>query len=253
MLEGPSNLPPQPKPWLRGLFTLTLVGLTFALGASLSVSRLEENDRFCASCHMVPERTYYNRTQYALAGIDPALDLASAHYLANPEKTPGETHFRCIDCHRGNESLLHRATALALGARDTAVYLLGQPDQDIEKKRADVPHLLTESCVKCHTDSLLVVGFPNHLHNKLPSAYKAWQQGGILTLPEQNPDLFEQVLQLGLEPVETDLLCGDCHFAHTNKPGSELTAFLDLEGIVYPACEQCHIAAFSHPLGLSAP
>lgn len=60
------------------------------------VSKLEERDSFCISCHTAPEQAYYDRAQEALAivvagSFEDPIDLASAHY-ALPEET-----FRCID------------------------------------------------------------------------------------------------------------------------------------------------------------
>lgn len=250
------TLPPAPGKRARLPRILLMAGavlLILALTPAVVVSRLEENDRFCASCHIAPERTYYNRAQFALAGVDPVADLASAHYRSDPADLPRQQPFRCIDCHRGDEGIAHRATALALGARDTAIYFLGNPDQTLEKTDIEVPVLLTESCLKCHADTLLEVGFENHYHSKLAATYRIWQQGGTLTIPDDaNPNLYQPVLEMGLQPVEgVDMLCVDCHLAHVNTPGAELVSFIDLEKVVYPACEECHIADFGAPLGLT--
>ena len=251
------QLKPKPSPTEsrghRRRVVLIVGGALIALGliGAGAASRLEESDHFCASCHMAPERTYYNRAQFALAGVEPVADLSSAHYRAAPADLPHGGQFRCIDCHRGGGTLPHRATALALGARDAAIYFFGQPDQSIEKAGIEVPLLLTAGCIRCHTGSLLEVGFPNHFHNRLPDAYALWQAGGELTLPEADPDLYADELEAGLEPVGISLLCVDCHRAHVETPGAELTGFLDLENVVYPACEECHIEALGAPLGLA--
>ncbi|NDJ52668.1 MAG: hypothetical protein GYB68_06240 [Chloroflexi bacterium] len=238
--------------WLRWAAGIALAVLALGFVGGAGASRLEENDRFCASCHMVPERTYFNRAQFALAGIDPVEDLSSAHYLADPEDLPAGVPMRCIDCHRGDDSLLHRTEALLLGAEDTVIYLFGDPDQSIEKTELNVPHLANDSCVMCHSAALLEVGFPNHFHNMLPVAADVWQDGGELTLPQTNPELYEDALEEGLEPIEdSDLLCMDCHQTHVSKPGAELTGFLDLDNVAYPACETCHTAALGAPLGIA--
>jgi hypothetical protein len=228
-----------------------MIGLMLLVGGSIgmfTVSRLEESDRFCGSCHMAPERTYYNRTRFALAGSQPVEDLASAHYS-------DEAGFRCIDCHRGDADIPDRAAALMLGASDTALYLFGEPDQTIEKMRAANPSLINDSCMKCHTGALLVVGFPNHYHNKLPSANAAWQAGAELSIPLDAPanqvSIYEGAKESGLHPVEVTLLCSDCHVAHVSTPGAEDHAFMNLQQVVYPACEKCHVEALGAPLGLS--
>src|SRR5689334_10193846 len=129
------------KPSRRRLGCLRVslaIGVLIVLGGLIggfTVSRLEESDRFCGSCHMAPERTYYNRTRFAQAETQPIEDLASAHY------TEGAT-FRCIDCHRGDAGISDRAAALMLGASDTSLYVLGEPDQTIEKMQAANPALI---------------------------------------------------------------------------------------------------------------
>ena len=47
------------------------------------------------------------------------------------------------------------------------------------------------------------------------------------------------------------LLCQDCHQAHVSIPGAEFTTFLNLEAVVFPACEECHIEALDGPIGLA--
>ena len=228
--------------------TIALGALLLILLAAvpvLAVSRLEEQDTFCIACHTVPEVTYYNRAYMALAGQAPYLDLSSAHYALVSQK-PEENPFRCIDCHRGNDGLVHRATALALGARDSLIYLAGQADPAIEKTELIVPGLLTAGCVKCHTDPLLVAGFNNHFHNKLPEARQALEQGAELVIP---PDFPAQAPR-EVKTSETTVLCVDCHRAHIHTEGSEEFAYLDVENIVYPACEQCHEEDGHGPLEL---
>jgi hypothetical protein len=206
-----------------------------------AVSVLEEHDGFCIACHTAPEVAYYNRAQAALAGQAPAVDLASAHYSTE--------RFRCIDCHRGNGSLPHRAVTLTLGARDTLTFLTGRADPAIEKAQAAEPGLLTAGCVNCHAVGLLVAGFENHFHNKLPAAFAAWQAGGDIVAPASQPGADTTQL----EHVETGVACHDCHRAHVQLPGAELTGYLDLENVVLPACVQCHRDAARGPLELIAP
>lgn len=224
------------------------VFLALILGSALTVSRFEEQDSFCTSCHTLPEVTYFERAQAALSGETPYLDLSSAHYAL-----PGEggeiLPMRCIDCHRGNGSLPHRAVTLTLGARDAILWISGQADPAIEKTDLEVPFLLTAACVECHQPSLLTVGFNNHFHNRLPEAYGAWRRGGELIQPEGEPGGGES--ELRIEPVETGVLCVDCHRAHIHVPGSELQAYLDIFGVVYPACVRCHEDAGRGPLELA--
>lgn len=223
-------------------------GLVLALlalpvvGGGLAVSRLEERDPFCISCHTLPEVTYYNRAVEAVTAGEPYADLSSAHYGS-------QSTFRCIDCHRGNGGLVDRATTLALGARDAAIWLAGRADDTIEKTELVAPGLLTAACTKCHAEALLEVGFNNHFHNKLPEAYRLWRAGAALMRPIEAPDLPEEALVV--EPSPTGVLCVDCHRAHIHVPGSELQAYLDLANTVYPACVRCHQDAGRGPLELA--
>jgi hypothetical protein len=228
--------------WLRvaGILGVAVVG--FAVTAALTVSHFEEQDPFCASCHTAPEVTYFQRAQQATTDGSPYDDLSSAHYGQ-------DAGFRCIDCHRGDEGPVDRVTALSLGARDTAIWISGTADPTIEKTELVVPHLLTNSCTKCHADSLLEVGFNNHFHNRLPDAYRAWRAGGELRQPASGPALPAGSLKL--DPVATDVLCVDCHRAHIHVPGSELQAYLDVVNTVYPACVRCHREAGHGPLDLA--
>ncbi len=224
--------------WLRW------AALALALfAASLpAASALEERDAFCIACHTAPEVTYYNRAQAALAGAAPLEDLSSAHYTA-------EGGFRCIDCHRGDGGLQHRAATLALGARDAAIFVTGQPDQTLEKTEIEVPGLLNAGCARCHSDTLLVAGFENHFHNKLPAAFAAWQAGGAITAPPGQPGADTSTL----DRADTTLGCLNCHLAHVHTAGGELTGFLDLDNVTFPACVQCHTETGHGPLELAPP
>lgn len=227
-----------------GVFALVAV-LAAGLAAAGYVSHREEDDRFCISCHTAPEVVYYQRAQAALARADGALvpDLSSAHYIK--AKTP----FRCIDCHRGDNGLVSRASTLALGARDTLAWLSGQADPSLEKNTALAPGLLNTACNRCHTETLLITGFENHFHNKLPDAYRAWQAGGKLSPPRQGPPTSELVT--GLKFYDTTVTCLDCHRAHVQAEEEQF--FLKQDEVVLPACERCHQQVGQGPARLRLP
>jgi hypothetical protein len=229
--------------WLRWGLPLAALLLLAPIPA---VSVLEERDSFCTACHLAPEAAYFNRAQAALAAVEPPADLSSAHYAITTADSAG---FRCIDCHRGNGGAAHRAATLALAARDTLTFVAGQADPALEKGRAARPDLLAAGCEKCHMASLLVTGFENHFHNKLPAAHTAWQAGGELTAPASQPEAAQD----GLELYDTAVGCLDCHRAHVQAPGGELTGYLDLDNVVLPACVQCHRDTGRGPLELAAP
>ncbi len=235
---------------LASLLVLSLVG-------GLAVSQLEEHDPFCASCHRPPEVVYLERTLNAAApDVAGVVDLASYHY--------GQGNgFRCVDCHRGDDSLPQRLRVLALAAGDTITFLVGEPDDAIERARAaahaaagegwagpaqytHTPDILNAGCLKCHQETLTLVGFENHFHNKLPASLLAFDQTGQLTYP---PDwtLPASGAEL-LSTVDTVITCLDCHQAHLAAPGGQF--FLDINNVVFPACAQCHHEAGRGPLDL---
>jgi hypothetical protein len=229
------------KPLLVILGTLALLSLLGVISA-VGVSVAEENDAFCATCHLDPERTYVGRATrvgqaYDLAeeqgltgkarwqtGRDAARDLASAHRAAALD---------CVACHRGNNGLSDRVTALTLGARNTLLYLTGQFDPD--HKGVAHADLLENSCLRCHVDQpslggvgggeenpVLVEDFENHFHSYL--------------LDPQYANL-------------TAVGCLDCHPAHPEIPPI-VPFFINEEGVVLPACVQCHIDVQKGPVDL---
>ncbi len=215
-------------------------------------SRLEESDVFCASCHMTPEQTYHQRAQAVLDG-KPASDLSSFHYQTGGAQTGASRPFRCADCHRGDQHLVDRASALTVGAKDILLYLLGKPDQTIEKRRVSNAQLIDDSCLNCHLGTALTVGFQNHFHNKLPAAYMAWHQGAALVLPKRNPDRYRSDVQKGLELLDVNIACLDCHRAHVMDTSSDQPPFMDLKTDVYPMCEVCHQKVLGHAVGVGLP
>jgi hypothetical protein len=227
-----------------GVVLLVVLGALVLLGAgaAVGVSVAEENDRFCAICHLNPERTYVDRADrvaQALEGAreqglddeglwetgrDASRDLASAHRAAA---------LNCVGCHRGDNSLSHRATALALGARNTLSYVTGQFDPDHSGVKN--PTLVEASCRRCHVDQaslggvaeghanpVLVESFENHFHAYLFDAQ------------------YVDAVTIG---------CLDCHPSHQEIPPI-VPYFINEERVVFPACVQCHIDVGQGPLDL---
>ena len=126
-----SSVPPgaaqRRRPLLKILLIVGGIALILAGGVGfVGGTALEEQDSFCASCHTVPETTYFERTTALLADQSaPVSDLATQHYHLNDQ-------FQCIQCHRGTASLSDRIQTLALGARDTLIMLSGKADPTIE-------------------------------------------------------------------------------------------------------------------------
>jgi hypothetical protein len=225
--------------FLAGLaiLLLLLIALPFPI-----VSRLEERDAFCISCHTAPEQTYYDRAvsvQSGASAIPP--DLASDHYAV------AEEPFRCIDCHRGDSSTAHRFRTFLLGARDALIWVSGQADPAIEKVHAGEPELLNAGCLTCHAETLLELGFNNHYHNQLLAA-RALEAEGYEPFPP--PEGLPGTLFDELAELDSSVTCIDCHQAHRALPDGEQTLYLDVEGVMYPACVKCHEEVGHGPVSL---
>jgi hypothetical protein len=186
-----------------------LVALALMVLSAVSVSMAEERNVFCASCHLRPEQTYVDRSRVN-ARQDTA-DLASAHAVAGTN---------CVGCHRGDQAIRDRATALALGARNTVKFIAGQYDPS--HSQVALPWLLDDGCLRCHVTQpalggvkpgqpnlVTAGGFENHFHTLL----------------------FDS-------KVKTSVTCASCHLAHL-ETFPELQ-FLDRNKVVLPACERCH-------------
>ena len=233
----------------KPIFWAVLVLIMFGLTSVTTASTLEDHDQFCASCHMQPEDTYDQRAQAVMhLGSVPA-DLASQHYEVFSDKN-SDSSFRCIDCHRGDQGLGDRGTTLSIGANDLAIYFFGTPDQSLEKRSVTSPQVINNSCMACHVDTALTVGFPNHFHNKLPASYTAWRRGTRLVLPLNSPEKYQRDLEAGLELIRIDITCINCHSGHISKVTNDQAAFYDLATDIFPVCEDCHLSELGRELGL---
>jgi hypothetical protein len=242
----------------RWLLFLAVGALALAVSGLVGVSKLEERDSFCAGCHRAPEMVYYERSLAAQTATDPVAlaDLAAFHY-------GDSAGFRCIDCHRGDDSVAHRGRVLLLAAGDTLIHLAGTADETVGKgavtavnpvleawqgpeRYSRAPDILDAACFKCHQETLTLVGFENHFHNKLPAARRAYEATGQLYFP---PNWTGPTGADALLATEASILtCLDCHRAHVE--GFEVLFFLNENEVVLPACAQCHIEAGRGPRDL---
>lgn len=228
--------------WLKAA-ALIFTGLAvLSIGSTVGVSLAEEQDGFCATCHLNPERTYVDRARVVaqayetakaqgvrgdalwLSGRDAARDLAGSHRAAV---------LNCVACHRGDQGAGDRAVALLLGARNTLAYISGQFDPN--HSGVAQPELVEASCLRCHVNRpelggvpvgdpnpVTVEGFENHFHVYLFQAE------------------YADVTSIG---------CVDCHPAHREVPPI-VPYFIDETGVVLPACVQCHKEVGEGPLDL---
>ncbi len=224
----------------RTILAILIAGLLAGLIPAIVVSHLEEDNRFCASCHRPSEVRYVNQAEQATPDYSP--NLAAFHYAVTvrgewEEEEDDEEEFyqspggatrrvvNCVACHRGDQSLRHRAIALTLGARNTVKWLLGdEGTQAVGRSRFD--WLPNASCTRCHEEAIDDQDFENHYH---------------FYLPEYNADPVVRA-----DADANALYCSDCHVSHRDIP-QELD-FLS-EEIVFPACDRCHIVWQRGPQG----
>ena len=232
---------PRRRRWpvvLGGLFALLIVfsGVSFA-----TATVLEDQDTFCISCHTVPETTYYNRAYISLDHPNQDVtDLATAHYHLS--QTGNKTPFSCIDCHRGDQSLLSRVAAIALGAKDTLVYVVGRENTKIETMPSltETDWLSNSACISCHTAALLDTsnGLGNHFHTKLP-------QVAALRNTGSSPSTVSDS-KWGQPVDNVNLQCTSCHVAHKTAPAGSAKMFIDSQ-YEAEACVTCHKVAHEGP------
>lgn len=207
---------------------------------------LEDHDAFCIRCHTVPETTYYLRAHTAPDGASRAVrDLATAHYdLARRHEGPA---FSCIACHRGDSSFAHRLATLALGARDTFVFVAGRADPTIEKSVVTQAWLPDAACVGCHGATLLTLaGLNNHFHTALPQAARLLAGGETLTVSPPYENRREALLRAGLKTIDVSITCVSCHRGHATVSGGAAIGFMEA-GTRRPVCISCHRAAGRGP------
>jgi len=224
----------------RRRWPLILIGIGFGLivlgsAGFVGASLVEENDSFCASCHTVPESTYFNRvtTVYNTPSA-PIPDLASAHYRQAQAKNQS---FQCINCHRGDASLSQRIETLALGAADILIYVSGKSNPTIEKTEITKAYLPNSACIKCHTDTLLTMrGLQSHFHNFLPQTAALVAQGKALVAGDTR-GRFGRV-----RTVNVSLQCTDCHLAHISKDTDPQLKYMNRD-YVQKSCDTCHQTA----------
>lgn len=124
--------------WGRRLALAGAVALASGTAAVAYVSRLEQNNRFCISCHLSDGKRLhaglFNRYE-----ANPPLDLSALH--------KAKKEIKCINCH-GGVGVVGRSRVLALAAKDALKYVAGRFK---ESERMTVP-LWDQDCAQCHGD-----------------------------------------------------------------------------------------------------
>ncbi len=191
------------------LATLATLLLLF-VAATATVSRVEERNDFCASCHTPLEVLYVDQAESAT--VDASPNLAAFHFAAGQD---GEKTVNCVACHRGDNGVAHRTVALGLGGLNALKWILGNDGSQAGMHQ--VTWLYNAGCDGCHMDALTRPGFENHYHTTLAD-YHA------------DPDVIAQGQAARIQ-------CSDCHLSHTDT--FQELAFL-ADAPLFDTCEKCH-------------
>lgn len=127
----------------RAAWSLLLAGAAVLVVSLIVVKRLDEDNRFCVSCHLHEDLS--RRTHAA-----PATTLAAAHFHVSEQarlgRAPGVAPpGRCFTCHSG-EGVVGWTQVTLLSAWDAACWVLGHR---AEPTGMELP-LANEACLKCH-------------------------------------------------------------------------------------------------------
>ena len=206
---------------LRNRFVVGMfVMIALAIATVAAALKVEEQDRFCASCHSQPETTFVEQAQ-ALKQMSVTL----AAYHAKPQEWKNHPQVllsltnallatdiapvRCIDCH-GGVGLAGRIQTLTLAAEDATLWYSGRAIQP-----AILSHPISDQvCLSCHATVRDTPGFDNHFHSYLK------------------------------DPKAPTLACTGCHIAH--ETSSAATNFIERPFVAQP-CASCHIALGKGP------
>jgi len=139
----------------RGLLVLAVAGFALAAGVYTTGVQLENDDAFCASCHVEPETTYYR----ASLAPDQATTLAAFH---------AGVETRCIDCH-SRRWIPGRLWAHWGGLQNLRTYWSG----DFSQPNETIRPVGDSGCAKCHSDLSWVIERPGHYHS--PWLRRDWQ------------------------------------------------------------------------------
>jgi predicted CXXCH cytochrome family protein len=251
-LEGKLARRPPPPIGAFALLVVLAALAAVAVYAYTDISARQEDDAYCLSCHTTQHTTYYERGENAIAGAL-AVDLSSYHY----QQIRGQGgNIRCIQCHRGDDGTRARVATVALSARMSVNWLLRGNEAALEASARVItatngvtsvlgtallraPHLTTGGCVACHSETLLIAGIENHMHNTLPAAYSLWKNGARLVPPRSDSVDAQAILARGLVSYDTTVQCGDCHQAHRSTDEDKYMH----QPTVQRTCVQCHTDA----------
>ena len=186
---------------------MALAGIVSAPAGWIVSDRLEENNDFCTSCHLAPDRPLHADLRAGFDGVPPA-SLAAVHGAATVLRSAAEpaSAFRCIDCH-GGASFVGSARVKVLAAKDAFWFAMGYFEEPTQMRWP----LWDEDCRKCHD------AFDE-------PKVEAWQ----------SPRFHQRSVHNGALGVD----CVACHEVH--ESGGNPDAFFLRAHLVRGQCARCH-------------
>jgi len=196
------------RAWFPAPFMALALGVVVAamIGASswLYADRIEEQNDFCNSCHLAPDKPLHLEIREHFDRVIPH-DLAGVHGRGWIEDRD-EPAFRCIDCHAG-AGAVERVKIRLLSARDGLRYAIG----DFEEPHGMSFELSKELCRGCH---------PSFRHSAAPG----WTVRAFHGLEAHD--------------VEGTPRCVRCHAVHETD-GDAIAYYMNRER-VDRECQTCH-------------
>jgi len=197
-------------PIVTVLVAVVAAGVLLAVGGVVFAAGQESHDSFCASCHSMPESTFFQRS----TGVQP-VDLASYH---TTQKT------RCIDCHSG-QGVTGRIQAELLGVGNALKWYTGTAIQP-----APLNDPISDSnCLKCH-QAVTQRGYTPKEQITVPGT----RGGGR----EERTGHWHQFLSRWQATASYAGTCTSCHSGHVTD-GNAQSGYM-VEQTVQGVCEACH-------------
>jgi hypothetical protein len=181
----------------KGLLVMAVAGLALAAGLYTGRVQLENDDSFCASCHVEPETTYYR------ASLNPNQAETLAAFHAGVDT-------RCIDCH-SRRWIPGRLWAQWGGLQNALTFRSG----DYSSPAVTTRPVGDSGCTKCHSELAWVIERPGHYHS--PWLRRDWQaaNGPANTCGACHPShrIVAPKTDKFMDAVAVETECEGCHDA----------------------------------------
>lgn len=213
MTQEQPSMKKKPFPVIPVIAVGVVVVILLTAGGFAFAASQESHDPFCASCHTMPESTFYANSTAAQA-----VDLASFHTAQNTA---------CIDCHSG-QGIFGRITAELIGARNAFKWYTGTA---VQPAVLNFP-IGDGNCLKCHSQ-VIQQNFSPQEQITVPGA-----NGGGGRGEQGRANHWHAFMAQWQAASPTAGTCVSCHSGHTTG-GTAQTGFMNAQN-VQDTCDACH-------------